>query len=242
MDGDAVSEFTEERPTTVFGALEAACARTPDGIALLDDDGQWTFDEVRRAALGLAASLASLPPGPVALLVPSRAATLIGYFGLAAAGRTSVPLDPAFPAPVLTELQEVAGAVAVVTPPDLRELADSLGGGRTVISWLPERDPAELAEPAAVGPGSPLTIFFTSGSTGAPKGVVHTHRNWVDAGLAMASVGLSNPGRRYLLMSPMSFAAAGIIASFAIFGGSTLAIYDARSRGLADLPDWIRRN
>ena len=76
---------------------------------------------------------------------------------------------------------------------------------------------------AAVGPGEPSDVMFTSGTTGNPKGVVTTHgqtlrafREWADI------VGLA-AGDRYLIVNPMSHTfgyKAGIVAS--LMAGATM--------------------
>lgn len=239
---DGIDQETPARPQDVIGALAASAARWPDEQALHDLDGTWTFAEVLGAALDLAGSVEDLPPGPIGLVIPSRAATVIAEFGLAAAGRTFVPLDPTYPLELLRDIVAVTETGAVLAPPDQLDLAGQVAGSRPVRAWEPERHPTAGSQVEQLGPDADLCVYFTSGSTGGPKGVIHTQRNWVDAGLAFADTGISNPGRTFLLMSPMTFAASGIITSFALFGGSALSIYDARSRGLSDLPAWVRDN
>lgn len=229
-----------QRPGDVIGCIVAAAERWPDQRALHDEEGSWTFAEVQAAALGLAAEVADLPAGPIGLIIPSRAATILAELGLAASGHTFVPLDPTYPLELLRDTVAVTGVIAVLAAPDQEALAIQVAGSLPVRTFTPDRSPAEQAAIAHQGPDADLCVYFTSGSTRGPKGVVHTQRNWVDAGLAFADTGLSDPSRTYLLMSPMTFAASGIISSFALFGGSALSVYDARGRGLSDLPGWIR--
>ncbi|MCK9894990.1 alpha/beta fold hydrolase [Frankia sp. AgB32] len=94
--------------------------------------------------------------------------------------------------------------------------------------WWPE---PRLDEPACV--------VFTSGSTGAPKGVVWTHGTFLSEACAGAERLGFGPGDRLALVLPYSFAAGITVVVFGLLNGAGLYAYDPRSAGLRGLADWL---
>ncbi|KPM50724.1 long-chain fatty acid--CoA ligase [Frankia sp. CcI49] len=87
-----------------------------------------------------------------------------------------------------------AGSVAVAVAADVRVVTwdqAAADGARA----LAHRD-AELAiRGEAIKPDDPITILYTSGTTGRPKGVVLTHRNiWFEAAVSARKAHLDGPG------------------------------------------------
>src|SRR3546814_5878055 len=96
----------------------------------------------------------------------------------------------------------------------------------------------------ALGPDDPSDILFTSGTTGAPKGVVQTHsRTLLVATDWVAMTGLTT-GDRYLMVNPyfhMFGLKAGILASVA--AGATMLpapVFDRSEEHTSDLQSLMR--
>ena len=130
--------------------------------------------------------------------------------------------------------------------PVLRHLAFADPGERLHLGWsvraLEERgrsvEPAVLAAmEAAVGPGDRLTIVHTSGSTGEPKGVIHTH------GALLRHLDNLNQMRRYtpdeVLFSNSPFFWIGGLAysllSTLVAGGRLVCANSAHAAGVLDV-------
>lgn len=159
--------------------FERAAARAPDAVALIVGNERVTFRELDARANRVAQWLrrSGARPGDLVGLAVSRSTdAIVALIGIVKASCTYVPLDPANPAERLRYIVEDSRTPFVVTASetcgwfrhaavrhlclhcDAREIARAP-------STPPPRDPAER-----------LYVVYTSGSTGAPKGVVGTTR------------------------------------------------------------------
>ncbi|ALG86103.1 non-ribosomal peptide synthetase [Gordonia phthalatica] len=158
--------------TTAIGLFVEQVAATPDAVALVADDGTWTYTELQRWALNVAADLrdAGVRRDSVVAVAPRRSGrSIAGILGAMLAGAAYVPIDVAMPAARIDNLLEQSGVSAVLTDPEFARIFD----GRTVIDdWtVRDRVPADAPVPA---PDDAAYLIFTSGSTGEPKGVIGT--------------------------------------------------------------------
>ncbi|GAA3755692.1 amino acid adenylation domain-containing protein [Salinactinospora qingdaonensis] len=155
-----------------------AVERFADRVALEEGDRAWTYreldEQVSRIAAGLRAQ--GVNPGDrVGLLMRRGAGQVLAVLAVLRAGSIFVPLDPSHPDRRLEDLVGRANLALIVREADDRvtptgargvELAD-LAGDHPFVEFC-----HRAAEPAYV--------LFTSGSTGAPKGVVVAHRALVN--------------------------------------------------------------
>ena len=182
-----VDELGVPPPVTVpaqsWPALFAAqLARTPDAPAVRDGEVQLSYTELNERAARLAHVLIARGVGPktgVGLLLERSVEAVVAFVAVQQAGGMGILLDPAHPPGRIARLLADAGPALIVTTTE--RVADLPEGLPLVLLDDPVTR-AELAaaptEPPHLDPDDPQRaayLVYTSGSTGAPKGVVVTH-------------------------------------------------------------------
>ncbi|HEX8362543.1 MAG TPA: amino acid adenylation domain-containing protein, partial [Longimicrobium sp.] len=185
--------------TSVHALFEAQAERTPGAIAVVHEDVELTYAELNARANRLAHHLRERGVGPdtrVAVLVPRSAELVIAELAVLKAGAAYVPVDPAFPAERIAFMVADSASPVVLgrTADDLPEL----GVERIDVDALPEGATGNPCVP--VDGGAAAYVMYTSGSTGAPKGVVVPHR-------AIARLVINNGYARFGAEDRVAFAA-----------------------------------
>jgi fatty-acyl-CoA synthase len=185
--------------------------------AVLDGDRSWTYaqhgERVRRAAGALAAELGVAPGDRVATLLPNAAAALELHYAVPGARGVLVPLNTRLAPADYAYILGHAEPRAVVAHPSRRDVLEEalarLDGEPPRVVWSDEEyegllaaaDPAELALPA--DERDLISINYTSGTTGRPKGVMTTHRGAFVHALGVIAEAALTPRSRYVWTLPM---------------------------------------
>ncbi|MEV5124695.1 amino acid adenylation domain-containing protein [Streptomyces decoyicus] len=206
-------------------------------VAVVDGEGELSFGELWDRAVGLAAVLRARGVGPerrVAVVVERSSWWLVGILGVSLAGGAFVPVDPAYPAERVKWILDDADPVSVVCGGTTRSAVPKEFADRLVV--VGEADPAggSDAEFPQVGPGDAAYVMYTSGSTGAPKGVVVSHAGL--GNLAAAQIDRFGVSRssRVLQFAALGFDAMVSEVLMALLSGATLVMAPAR-----DLPPQV---
>lgn len=168
--------------------LEETAIRLPDKVAFYDDRGRLTFAQLLDKARRIGSCLADFitPRNPVALLMDARSIRNIpAIFGVLYAGCAYAPLDIAMPPERLRLMLELLKPAAVLA--DERGMRAFKACGLTGVTVI-EYDTAQSAEQnveklSALRQGfsvyDPMSILYTSGSTGIPKGSIQLHFSYL---------------------------------------------------------------
>ncbi len=148
-------------------------AAHPDATALVAGARTVSYGELDRTADGWAADLAGagVEAGDlVPILLPRGTDLVVALLAVLKTGAAYALLDPSWPRPRLAAILDQLDAPLLVR--DTRA-AEPLG----LPVWTPPRRPVRAGfRPVEVDGGAPCCVFFTSGTTGRPKGVLSPHR------------------------------------------------------------------
>ncbi|MFF3909342.1 class I adenylate-forming enzyme family protein [Streptomyces sp. NPDC001848] len=180
---------------TVWELVERRADLTPDRPVLLQEDRTLTFGALRTRAERVAAGLYGMGVRPgtvVAWQLPTRVETALLSFALARLGAVQSPLIPYYRDREVGFALRESKAEFFAVPGvwrgyDHTVMARRLGakGVFEAYDTLPDADPSMLPAPPAEGT-SVRWIYWTSGTTSDPKGVLHTDRSLIAGGSCLA--------------------------------------------------------
>ena len=210
----------------------AACAtavqRFGDRVAVADREGQITYAALFRRAAGLAHQLieAGVRPGdPVASFVRNGIPAVWASYGISLSGAAEVALNTGLNDADRRHCLSLSGARHVVAAPQDDQLFDALGLRVHRTDAVAERPLAPTELPMVAWDGW-ARIGFTSGTTGAPKGIVTSQRGrWMGNLLQRATMPhRPGPHSRLLLVTPFSHGASLLTHAMLEVGGSVLLL------------------
>jgi amino acid adenylation domain-containing protein/thioester reductase-like protein len=163
--------------------FEEQASRSPRALAVLDTRSELTYEELDRRAEHLAAHLKSVgvrPDEVVGVYMERCAEYVVTCLAAMKAGGAFLPLELAYPAPLLGEVIADAGPRIVLTH---EHYAERLPRGQARLcldeGWEETIDTGGISddedEPRP-GPDDLVFVSYSSGTTGKPKGIANPHR------------------------------------------------------------------
>lgn len=226
---DAPAPPAAEERTPLPQLFEQQVARTPDAVALVFGETALTYSELNRRANRLAHCLRGLGVGPdvlVGLLLERGPDLIMGILAIHKAGGAYVSLDPAYPTERLRFLLADSQPLLLLTHSQLRAnlpetaarvLCLDSEADQPLLADQPEEDPPPLALASHLA-----YVVYTSGSTGAPKGVLIEHGCVSNLLRTRAALFASGPGSRVLQFFSFSFDGSVLDLAFTLTSGATL--------------------
>lgn len=242
--------MTATAPDTVSETLDRVLGDEPDRVAVIDRRSSMTYAELDGAANSAAAVLADLgvrPGDRVAACLPNEVDIVVAFHGVMRLGAIWVGINRALAPAEKAMLLHASDPTLLLVEPGV--IADSDGGWKTLIV-----DPDQVEEgwraaltasagalrPIYPDPDAPAAIAYTSGTTGLPKGIVHSQRNLL---LPAASIAASRGYDRYLRKGdclPLTILNLQVLTTLTTSAAGGCAVLTDRrdARGIAD---WIWR-
>jgi long-chain acyl-CoA synthetase len=155
----------------------------PEGMAVVDPGGRYTYGQLRSAAGRLAGELAALdlPAGSrIGVLGPNSFFWVAAYLAVMKLGHVAVPFSDKLTPDDVRRNADIAGCAAVFADGRaLRRFSAVLEDGLTILSDESLRSGREpyWPSPSPIDPGADAVLMFTSGTTSRPKAVRVTHGN-----------------------------------------------------------------
>ena len=231
-------------PGTVAEVLDAVIATDPHRLALVDDRTAMSYADLDAAVNRFAWVLRDegLRPGDrVAARLPNCAEIVVAFLAAMRLGLVWVGVNRALAAPECAFLLSDSGASLLLAEP-----GESPGTGIPVLALDGEFSRRVAGASAdrprvTVDPYAPAAIAYTSGTTGTPKGAVHSQHNMVLPAANALSVGSVAAGSRQGVVLPLTILNLQILGPVTTFAcGATCVPLDRID--VLGLVDGVRRH
>ncbi|MDN5750711.1 MAG: AMP-binding protein, partial [Pseudonocardia sp.] len=233
------------RPT-LWAEFEHALRRYGDRVAVSDGDRRLTYADVDPWSAAIAHQLRELgvrSGDAVGLHLDNCAEFVVADVAIARLGAVKVPVNPLLTEATVAHVLATAAVCALVVGPRTAPTALAasraapgvvlleVGGGPIPLADPPSALPSAAPRPSAPRPDPPVSstdtaaVYFTGGTTGLPKGVVHTQASAVAVHYAQLLEAEIGQDERLLLATPLAHAA-GLFAQSALIRGATVVLLD----------------
>jgi amino acid adenylation domain-containing protein len=233
---------------TLAPAFEKMVEQGPDRPAIRSSGRTLTYRELNNAANHIAQQImdeAGSDDAPTAILLDDPAACLVASLAAVKAGRPYVPLHPGVSEAELGAYLKDAGSSLLVTTAarlaTLREDQRPEGRGRILPVEMLHTESSAQNPTCTVSPESPFAIYYTSGSTGQPKGVLVGHLSRAVNAYRRRNGLYISPSDRFGMVMSVWHLAGQVTANAALLSGASMSLLDLRAGAPAEALDWLSR-
>ncbi len=220
----------------IVAHVARAVARWPDRVALRDDAGALSYRALWGAAGALAAQIATMSDDGalIGVALPADRRAPVAMLACLAVGRPFVMLDPSYPAAWRDAVLREALPALVIAPGgfvcDARVLAlDELP--EAITDWRPHQTDVDAS----------ACVLFTSGSTGAPKGVVNAQRALLQRAAQAIGAAHINETDRFLTLASLATIVGVRDVLTALIAGAEARLCDPQTLSARDAAEMMAR-
>jgi non-ribosomal peptide synthetase component F/acyl carrier protein len=243
-----MSSFTPFPKTEIEQSIarrfEAQVARQGDRLAVRDGNRDWSYDSLNQYANHIACAVLVEAPDsryPVGILCDQGAPFIAATLGILKAGSCYSPLDPSDTRDNWKTRINKLGTRILLTDKKHYQSASGLDLPELKVIEIESLDySSSIANPvSSVGPDDLAYVYFTSGSTGEPKGVMDNQRNVLHNIMRYTNSLRISPADRLTLLHAPNFSACVSSQFGALLNGASVFPNPIRPDNIDRLPDWL---
>ena len=227
--------------------FESQVRLAPARVAVATRASTLSYAQLNARANGIAAALLATSARrelPVAVFVGHGAMQVAAILAVLKAGRAYVGMDPAHEPEGHRRTLAHCGADVLLCDGAGRASAAQLAGTAIALVDIdtdrtaPREDNPTLAR----SPDDPAYIYYTSGTTGVPKGVLDNQRNVLHNVMRYTNSLAIAPSDRLSLLQSVAFSGAVSSLFGAVLNGATSLPANLRAEGMAGVAEWLDAN
>jgi acyl-CoA synthetase (AMP-forming)/AMP-acid ligase II len=177
----------------------------PDAPAIAFQEWVLSWKDLEERALSTAAGLRARGVGRgdvVAIQLPNTLEFVLSYLAIARLGAVTCTLHMPYRGAEVQALMRHSGACLAICLPQSKEMFEGRRG--IAFSEIEQENGGPLGSLDEPGSGDPFLLLYTSGTTAAPKGVVHPYRTMLGNGRVSAPEHGLHEKSRVLCAAPLS--------------------------------------